>query len=61
MTSFVTLKPSILSKKLMNIKREFHTGPNPTGSISYKATSGREIKFQLWTWLTGKSKDEKDF
>lgn len=59
MASFVTLKSSILSKKLMNIKSELHTGSNPTGNISCKATCGREIKFQLRTWLTGKSKGEK--
>lgn len=60
LAGFVTLKPSILSKKLVNIKSKFHTGPNHTGNISYKVTGGREIKFQLWTWLTGKSKGEKD-
>lgn len=31
----------------------------PHGNISYKVTGGREIKFQLWTWLTGESKEEK--
>lgn len=33
--------------------------PPPHRNISYKVTGGREIKFQLWTWLTGESEEEK--
>lgn len=59
LAGFVTLKPSILTKELMNSKSRLHTCPDPTGNISCKVTGGREIKFQLRTWLTGKSKGEK--
>lgn len=59
LAAFVTLKPSILSKELMNFKSEVHSSPDPTGNISYKVTGGREIKFQSWTWLTGESMEEK--
>lgn len=57
----VTLTSSFLrkKKKLMNVKSRFHTGPNPTSNVSYEGTGGREIKFQLWRWLTGRSKGEE--
>lgn len=54
--SFVT---SILSKELMNFQGKVHASPDLPGNISYKVTGGREIKFQLQTWLTAESKQEK--
>ena len=46
-------------QRVNELLRQGSHGSWPPHNISYKVTGGGEIKFQLWTWLTGEGEEEK--